>query len=227
MSHILAMLAVSTVSALSTDSTVNPSGNGSEAQGMTTITTEPLPSPGTFNAWQFLAIAAGVNVPWSCEGQPARHSTPLKGASREGMIRAIAGYCGWNPAQDFGTQDLMARRKAQAEIAPAMGVIPMAPRPVFSATGFLAGMPDENAREVGNLQARIRLAKQAVAGFVGVKDLATFAKMCHEHIVDTDEAQRLIAAATAEGVANDAARIVREHESLLSKLHTELSAVFG
>lgn len=199
---------------------VDPSGNGAKPVSMNA---EPLPSPGTYNAWQFLAIAAGANVPWSCEATPATHTTPKLGADRDGMKRAIAGYCGYNDALPFGEQERNARILAQAEIAPAMGRLPMAPRPSFTVAGLVAGMPDERGRALRNFQARIRLAKQAAAEFRLVSDLPTFHKAVTDHIVDEELTAALTVAANAGTFLALATRQAEEHETLLGKLESELA----
>lgn len=84
--------------------------------------------------------------------------------TRDEMIVAIAGYCGFDRAGDFGGQELAARMKAQREMRGAPKALP---RPVNSAVpsvaGFVAGVPDMAARKVLDLLAREKLAAQAIS----------------------------------------------------------------
>lgn len=136
------------------------------------VTTDPLPSAGTISAWEFLQIAASFNVTWTDSVTPTRHTTPKKGTDREGMIRAIAAYCGWNPALDFGTQEKNARRQAQCEVNPALGIQPPAPRPMLTIAGLVAGMPDHRAKRHADLKGRERLAVDTIAEHEKAKAMA-------------------------------------------------------
>lgn len=137
------------------------------------VTTEPLPQPKTISAWQFLAIAASYNVSWTDSVTPTRHTTPKKGASREEMIRAIAAYCGWNPALDFGTQDKNARRQAQSEVNPALGIQPVKASPSLTIAGLVAGMPDHRQKRHADLKGRERLAVDTIVEHEKASSLAT------------------------------------------------------
>lgn len=168
------------------------------------VKSDPLPSAGTISAWQFLAIAAGFNVSWTDSTTPTRHTTPKLGASVDQMKAAIAGYCGWDPSLDFGTQEKNARRKAQCEVNPALGILPMKAKPSLTIAGLVAGMPDHQGKRLADLKGRERLAVQAIVDHTADAAKAT-----------TDQARE---------VCEAMATVERER---LQQIRKDLAAEFG
>lgn len=150
----VALVKSATVKASKVEAPSVPSDNGRKAEGMPTVS--DLPKPGTLTAEQFIAIANGANVSWHWEENPTTRTTPRQGADRDQMIRAIAGYVGYDPTRNFGDQEVFARRKAQQEIMPHLR--PVFTKPAMSVAGYIAGMPDERAKRLGDLRGRERLA---------------------------------------------------------------------
>lgn len=157
------------------------------------VKAEPLPQPKTISAWEFLAIAASFNVSWTDSVTPTRHTTPKQGTSREDMIRAIAAYCGWNPALDFGTQEKNARRQAQCEVNPALGIKPMAAKPSLTIAGLVAGMPDHQGKRYADLKGRERLAVDTIVEHEKLSKVATTDqdRQTHEALAQV-ERERLV-----------------------------------
>ena len=113
------------------------------------------PARGTYDARGFLAA-------WR------------KARTRDEQIAALAGYQGFDPKLPLGEQEFHARSLAMREIrgpidtsGPSRAEIRSASR---SIQGFVAGMPDGTARQIGDLMAREKLAAEALAGFL--KDAA-------------------------------------------------------
>lgn len=84
---------------------------------------------------------------------------------RNDQIKAIHAYCGFDNRRDFGSQETEARAKAQREIrgykvtGPSREELKAAAR---SATGFVAGLPDNQARHLQNLLGRETAAVDAM-----------------------------------------------------------------
>ena len=84
---------------------------------------------------------------------------------RSDAIRAIHAFCGYDAAGDFGTQDVAARAEAQRQLR---GIVPATvpySRSGVSATvkRYVAGMPDNTARLLADLEGRANLALDAKA----------------------------------------------------------------
>ena len=100
-----------------------------------------LPAVGTYSARDFLIAMR-------------------KASSRDQQIQAIAGYTGFDRYGDFGSQDLSARMKAQRELrgCKALTTPVHSVRPTLS--GYVAGVPNYQARATHNLLAREALAAE-------------------------------------------------------------------
>ena len=77
--------------------------------------------------------------------------------SRDEKIVAIASFVGYDPAADFGTQEMAATAKAKAEISPVKVTAPT-PSASRSAAGFVAGMPNNQRKVILDLLGRENLA---------------------------------------------------------------------
>jgi hypothetical protein len=130
-----------------------------------------LDGPGTLNAEQFLLAFrdAGKRVKEDTNlvtGEVTMRPIFDGSLVREDTIKAIHAYIGYDPAIDFGTQDIAARAKAQREIRgnvqPAAfhrrGGASVAP----SIVGYIAGAPDHAAKHLANLMAQERVTVEAV-----------------------------------------------------------------
>lgn len=128
-----------------------------------------MPLPGTVNASQFLIMLRDCgkrSVEAVNESTGEVYQKPIFDNSlvREDTIRAIASYIGYNAADNFGAQEVAARSQAQREIR---GIVPATKpysRSGVSATvkGYVAGVPDDIAKRVADLQGRAQLAVQAL-----------------------------------------------------------------
>lgn len=101
--------------------------------------------------------------------------TVRKAKTRNETIQAIHGYCGYNAAGDFGSQEQAARAKAQRELRnePVTGPSREEQRSAArSAHGFVAGMPKPSQRILLNLQARERAAVEAMLDAKSEEDKA-------------------------------------------------------
>jgi hypothetical protein len=142
-----------------------------------------LPVVGSLTATQFLLAlrdAGKRSVEAKNEVTGEVYQRPIFDASlvREDTIRAIAGYVGYDAAGDYGTQDAMARTRAQSEIRG--GVKPVAAHRRGGAsvaptiTGFISGMPDHLAKQRADLLARERLAVDTLANHLANVDNPDF-----------------------------------------------------
>lgn len=126
------------------------------------VKSDPLPSAGSLSAEEFLKVAAHYNVSWTDSTTPTRHTTPKLGTTIEQLRAAIAGYCGWDPSLDLGTQDRNARTQAQSEVALAKGRPAIVARPSLTIAGLVAGMPDHRQKRLADLKGRERLAVDTI-----------------------------------------------------------------
>jgi len=88
---------------------------------------------------------------------------------RPDTIKAITAYVGYDPNGDFASQELAARSAATRELRRAKGeVISAGPSRqeqrilMASLSGFTTGLPDNFNKAVANLEARERLAVEAI-----------------------------------------------------------------
>jgi hypothetical protein len=75
---------------------------------------------------------------------------------RQEKISLISQYAGYNPAEDFGVQEMVALRKANQSINPPRNVGSYSVRP--TADGYVSGKPNPHEKEIQDLEARERLA---------------------------------------------------------------------
>jgi hypothetical protein len=101
-----------------------------------------LPEKGTYDAKSFIL---------ACR----------KARTRDELMQAIAGYCGYDNRRDFGSQEQTARAKAQRELRGAPKTTANV-APSRSLAGFVAGMPQPSHRILLNLQARERATVDAM-----------------------------------------------------------------
>jgi hypothetical protein len=118
----------------------DPSPNGGQTQGMPRLFI-PVPAVGYYDAKGFIVALR-------------------KAKSRDEQIAVIAGYRGYDPKLDFGSNEYRAKSQALRELrpepkAPASGVI-------ATVKGYVAGMPNDHAKRVKDLLARERLAADAI-----------------------------------------------------------------
>lgn len=81
---------------------------------------------------------------------------------RNDMIRAIAGYVGYDPAKEFGEQEYWARNQAKKELSPIKEekTPPSGKRVSATIRGYVAGMPDLKAKKLKDLWGRLQLATE-------------------------------------------------------------------
>lgn len=80
---------------------------------------------------------------------------------RNDMIRAIAGYVGYDPAKEFGEQEYWARNQAKKELSPIKEekTPPSGKRVSQTIRGYVAGMPNLREKKLNDLQGRLNLAR--------------------------------------------------------------------
>lgn len=137
---------------------VIPASNGHEGEIEVKLTPALiLPEVGTLNATEFQVALRNAGRRVDAQGRPFTNQEEL----RDDQIKAIAGYCGYDLSKDFGSQDLAARSKAVREIRGSSDTGPTRSevrRVMASTGGYVAGLPDNHAKALANLQARERLA---------------------------------------------------------------------
>lgn len=177
-----------------------------------------LPMKGTYDGRSFLMVLRSVGM------RTKEHKNEVTGEIRqvpvfdESLVRddtiaAIAGYCGYDAAGDFGEQDQEARAKAQRELKP---VVPQQFKRTLVAptvAGYVAGMPNSTAKLAVDLEARERLAADAMAAFEKVNDAPSFEKAIRDHF--TGEAASIGALV----------QVVKADPSKASQIAGELAAI--
>jgi hypothetical protein len=120
------------------------------------VQTDPLPSPGTIDASSFMLAVRNAGKRKTPEGRPFFD----KKEERGDMIRAIAGFIGYDPTANFGQQETAARATAMRETHPVIAGQDRTETKVLLASvkGFIHGTPDHKARTMANLKAREVLA---------------------------------------------------------------------
>lgn len=86
-----------------------------------------------------------------------------RATNREQAINAIAGYIGYDPNGEYGTQELRARMTAQKEMHPMAAGPSRSERRSALATvkGYVSGLPNGMNRKIGDLMAREEMAAEA------------------------------------------------------------------
>ena len=158
------------------------------AEPKVTVTFSPLPSPkikakklpkaptvtttaaalglygiiaGTLDASGFMVAMRSAGKRLNESGFP--YTAPLE--VRGDLIKAIAGYVGYDPRADFGTQETAARAKAQRELSGCK--VTAGPSTLRNASksldGFVAGLPNHHAKALANLLAQRASTVDAIA----------------------------------------------------------------
>lgn len=120
-----------------------------------------LPKMGIYSAEEFLNVLHNAGRRVNQDGKAFFDARE----ERNDQIRAIAGFCGYDPNRDFGEQDMMARQKAHSVKLKREGEIPEYKRTLVAPTiaGYVAGMPNHKGKQLQNLQARERAAVEEIA----------------------------------------------------------------
>ena len=104
-------------------------------------TCEALPEAGSLSAQDFIVAMR-------------------RAKNRDDQVRAIAGYVGYSTTELFGTQEMNARLSANRAITPHKTLNFTMPKEEHNAwrsvAGTVAGMPDDSAKRLANLQAQER-----------------------------------------------------------------------
>lgn len=128
-----------------------------------------LPETGTLDAAGFMKAlhSAGMRETLvDYKGQQVKRMVRQPLEVRNDEIRAIAGYIGYNPREEFAGQHLTASNKANAELNPAKALRNFTTRTeergaLRSVAGYCSGLPDHKARALQNLLAREKEAVDA------------------------------------------------------------------
>lgn len=127
-----------------------------------------LPAVGTYDAPTFLAKVRALGPIFVGNHSEVTDAQRVQDACsngfsfvqrRDAAMALIAGYCGFDRSRDFGAQLDMARNRAVRETRPT----PRYVSATVSVAGYVAGMPDEQGKRVGDLLARERLASETMA----------------------------------------------------------------
>jgi hypothetical protein len=92
-------------------------------------------------------------------------SASRKARTRDESIAAIAAFVGYDVAGHFGTQDTRARMLAQTTLRPVStkGLTREEQRSASrTAAGFVAGLPDHQAKQLANLRAQVERVTDAM-----------------------------------------------------------------
>lgn len=137
-----------------------------------------LPKAGMLDARGFMLAVRKAGRRVNGDGKPYTDPSQV----RNDMIRAIAGYVGYDVAGDYGSQELVAKSKAHRELSgkPITGMTIAERREASrNMTGHVAGLPDMIAKQVGDLRGReVKLCEDMLAA---------------DKVGDQAEAQRLYA----------------------------------
>lgn len=123
----------------------DPSPNGAQPVGMPRLFI-PVPAVGYYDAKGFIVALRNAKT-------------------RDEQIACIAGYRGYDPKLDFGSNEYRAKSMAQRELNPAIKAPASGVRIAASVRGYVAGMPDEHAKRVLDLIARHKLAIDTAMDF--------------------------------------------------------------
>ena len=127
-----------------------------------------LPPVGTYTATEFLAKVRAIGPIFVGNHATVDDAARVQDACgngfsfvqrRDAAMALIAGYCGFDRSRDFGAQLDMARNRAVRETRPT----PRYVSATVTLAGYVAGMPDEQGKRVGDLLARERLAAETMA----------------------------------------------------------------
>jgi hypothetical protein len=122
-----------------------------------------LPKAGMLDARGFMLAIRKAGRRLNADGKLYTNESEV----RNDMIRAIAGYVGYDLGANYGPQELVAKTKAHRELSgkPVTGMTLAEKREASrSMVGFVAGMPDAIAKQVGDLRGReTKLAEDMLA----------------------------------------------------------------
>lgn len=150
-----------------------------------------VPQVGTLNADQFILAMrdAGARTFQAFNEVTQQHYPVVKidhGEIRHDQIKAIAGFIGYNFAENFGAQDLRARLQANAAIKPIVAGKDRTVRHIVE--GYIAGMPDHKAKHILNLEAQERLTVETLVDHLkaAMNADSTSAKLHHETLAQVE-----------------------------------------
>lgn len=155
------------------------------AQGDSAKVTMPgllLPEVGTHDAPSFLAAVRNAGRRLSPTGKPIFD----KSEERNDIIKACAGFIGWDPKESYAGNLLRCTgeaRKATAPIAQRQAPLPEYSRGTKpSLDGFIAGLPDQQQHHIANLLAQEVKATEAMLAWSKVRSHEAFIAAVAEHL---------------------------------------------
>lgn len=128
-----------------------------------------LPPVGTYTATEFLAKVRAIGPIFVGNHATVDDAARVQDACgngfsfvqrRDAAMALIAGFVGFDRSRDFGVQLDMARDRAVAMLR---GTPKVRHSATVTVAGYVAGMPDEQGKRVGDLLARERLAAETMA----------------------------------------------------------------
>lgn len=181
------------------------------------------PKLGTISAEKFLDVVKNYNASWNWEENPATHTTPKLGTTRQDVENALSGYVGFDTARCLFDQVTMATRQAQLEVNPKLR--PVTAKPTLTVVGLVAGMPDHRAKRYNSLVAREKWTVEAIVAFDKVSNVEQFRKACQDHF--DSAALALILPVIDRLPLSDAQKQADDYRIELAKIRKDLAAEFG
>lgn len=86
-----------------------------------------------------------------------------KSLERADIMRAIHGYIGYSPTEDFGAQEYRARSKAMLELRPVKSEAYSRTKVAPTIKGFVHGSNNPTEKKIADLKARIQIASESQA----------------------------------------------------------------
>jgi hypothetical protein len=142
-------------------------------------------------------VCATIPVPAKGSLDATGYIVAMRNATdRDGRIKAIAAFIGYDFSGQYSSQELAANMAARRELRPIDASGPSrseARMASASLKGFVSGMPDSLKRQIGNLLAREQVAAEARIGFLkeACKTEANDCTCCKGHAMARLEEERL------------------------------------
>lgn len=116
--------------------------------------TIPVPAMGSLDATGFLLAMKDAGMR-RIDGRPVFQPFEV----RDDQIKAIAAFIGYDPKENFGSQELRARMKAHRDLRPVASGDRKIP---LTIKGYAIGMPDPIGKKRADLEGRERMAVEAI-----------------------------------------------------------------
>lgn len=135
--------------------------------------TIPVPMVGSLDALGFRQAMKEAGMR-RVDGRPVFQPHEV----RDDQIKAIAAFIGFDPKENFGSQELRARMKSISDLRPVVAGDRKIP---LTIKGYSVGMPDPVGKKRADLQGRERMAVEAIAEHEKLASEATTDDQRGEH----------------------------------------------